>query len=1246
MATTVDKDFPVYGLLPKRETEATAFLSKYPEYDGRGTVIAILDTGVDPGAPGLKETTDGRPKIIDLIDTTGSGDVDTSTVVEVTDGEVIGLSGRKLTIPTEWQNPSGKYHIGMKNVFELFPKNLKDRIQKERKEKVWEPAHKTAIAEANRHLEEFDTANPSPKEQELKRQREDLAAQLEILNNLEKKYSDPGPVYDCLVWYDGATWRAVVDTSETGDLASCTVLANYRDCLQYATFTQKDLLNYSVNIYDDGNVLCIVTNAGSHGTHVASIAAANFPEETDKNGIAPGAQIVAIKIGDSRLGSMETGSSLVRAMIEVINKKCDLVNFSYGEACHFPDAGRVCEIISEAVNKHGVIYVSSAGNNGPALSSLGCPGGTVTSVIGVGAYVSPEMMAAEYSLREKLPGTQYTWSSRGPTVDGALGVSISAPGGAITTVPNWTLRGSQLMNGTSMSSPNACGGIALVLSGLKANNIPYTPYSIRRCIENTALKVESVEVFAQGHGLIQVDKAFEHYMQYANVPERNVQFKVSCDGGHRGIYLREKLHLRKAAECNVTVEPIYPENTDPHEKIGFNLHLSLVSNVAWLTVPSHLNLMNSSRSFSVKVDPSGLSEGSHFTEVRGYDVTCPQRGPIFRVPVTVIKAAHIEDDTYFELKSEPLIFKPGQVHRKFIHVPVGATWAEFTLASQEKKKTARFVIHSIQIQPQTAYRTNEYYKFITLPELAESTHAFSVKGGATLEIVIAKWWASLGNVNVKYIISFHGIRPTSQAINMHAAEGIQRIDVMATLRHEEISPSITLKTCVQPLRPNESKIRPLASRDIFPQGRHIYELVLTYHFHQSKSAEITPNSPLLSDTLYENEYESQIWLVFDNNKQFIGAGDAYPNQYTLKLEKGDYTIRMQIRHEKKDMLEKLKDLILLIEQKLSSSISLDVHSSYNGAITGKQKFGNQKLAPGGVCPVFIAPLAEDKLPKGALLGQYLTGTVSYSKADKVKKADTYPFKYILTQGPHKQSSNKGSGGDKDKEKNKEDEYNDALRDLKINWMSKLENDDLYVELSEKYQDHLPLYVARMTAKETSKERSKQLSEVVAAADKVLSLINVIELATYIAMKTDPRPDASTIKVEMEKQKTAMIDALRIKGAALADHVLCGRAEGTLEVGSEAEQTIIKDMNANFAEFQKWIDILDNKALPFTIKYALVHKYYGTALKGMIKLNEDSKPNKEHEKKCIELYQQLGWEHVVQHVENWIPVKYPASFMPF
>ena len=37
--------FPCWALQPRRETGATAFLAKYPEYDGRGTIIAIFDSG-------------------------------------------------------------------------------------------------------------------------------------------------------------------------------------------------------------------------------------------------------------------------------------------------------------------------------------------------------------------------------------------------------------------------------------------------------------------------------------------------------------------------------------------------------------------------------------------------------------------------------------------------------------------------------------------------------------------------------------------------------------------------------------------------------------------------------------------------------------------------------------------------------------------------------------------------------------------------------------------------------------------------------------------------------------------------------------------------------------------------------------------------------------------------------------------------------------------------------------------------
>lgn len=43
-------------------------------------------------------TSNGKPKVIGRYDCSGAGDVDTSTVVQSTDGELVGLTGRKLKV--------------------------------------------------------------------------------------------------------------------------------------------------------------------------------------------------------------------------------------------------------------------------------------------------------------------------------------------------------------------------------------------------------------------------------------------------------------------------------------------------------------------------------------------------------------------------------------------------------------------------------------------------------------------------------------------------------------------------------------------------------------------------------------------------------------------------------------------------------------------------------------------------------------------------------------------------------------------------------------------------------------------------------------------------------------------------------------------------------------------------------------------------------------------------------------------
>ena len=64
--------------LPKDETGVSQLRDTNPEADGRGVLVAVLDTGCDLAAAGLQTTSTGQPKYVDFLDCTGGGDVDMS----------------------------------------------------------------------------------------------------------------------------------------------------------------------------------------------------------------------------------------------------------------------------------------------------------------------------------------------------------------------------------------------------------------------------------------------------------------------------------------------------------------------------------------------------------------------------------------------------------------------------------------------------------------------------------------------------------------------------------------------------------------------------------------------------------------------------------------------------------------------------------------------------------------------------------------------------------------------------------------------------------------------------------------------------------------------------------------------------------------------------------------------------------------------------------------------------------------
>ncbi|XP_037781022.1 tripeptidyl-peptidase 2-like [Penaeus monodon] len=200
-------------------------------------------------------------------------------VIDPADGVIAGLTGRKLKVPESWVNPSGKFPIGVKSAYILYPQRLRERIIKERKEKQWDPVHKILLAEAQRKLQllENNKSNGSSNGASTnnlidKMTKEDAETRVSLLNSLEKKYNDLGPAYDCVLYHDGDVWRACIDTSERGELESGIHLGEYRITHQWASLTSADQYNISVNVHNDGNILEIVGMCSSHGTHVVSIA--------------------------------------------------------------------------------------------------------------------------------------------------------------------------------------------------------------------------------------------------------------------------------------------------------------------------------------------------------------------------------------------------------------------------------------------------------------------------------------------------------------------------------------------------------------------------------------------------------------------------------------------------------------------------------------------------------------------------------------------------------------------------------------------------------------------------------------------------------------------------------------------------------------------------------------------------------------------------------------------------------------
>ncbi|KAJ2672729.1 hypothetical protein IWW42_002680 [Coemansia sp. RSA 1085] len=1303
--TTPRTEFPTHGLLPRADTQAAEFVRKYPKYDGRGTVAAVLDTGIDPGAKGLQVTSDGKRKMLDFIDCTGAGDVALSDAKTSPNLELRGGSGRLLRLNPEWENPTGNWYLGMKLLYDLLPGDVRANVKRDRTEQFERKAQQLA------DMEDSDKDDPEAK------------ARVESLKKLSEMYKDEGPILDCVVFHDGTQWRAAIDVDESGELSHAAALGAYKSTGDVGLLCRKQLFYYTLNFYDQGRTLSIVTCAGTHATHVAGILAAYHPDEPENSGVAPGAQVLSLMIGDHRVGSMETGVGLTRAVNAIVEYGADVANMSYGEPSATSNRGQWIQAVSrEVVQRHRCVFVSSAGNEGPALSTVGSPGGTTDDVIGVGAYVCLEQMQAEYGMYKEVNDAVFTWSSRGPTPDGDSGVNIYAPGSAITSFPAYTRERLHLANGTSMSSPNLCGIVALLISAWKQEigGERISPFRVRNAIERTGKAIGELH----GAGLVQTDDAWQFMKKYVKRTFEDVRYTISIDDTSiaRGIYLREPEESANVRFFKIMAAPVFPTSPeaqaekDPQGEHGqqenklkfdFEQRVLLVPSVSWVQVPNAIYVSSIGNTFTARVDPTQLEAGRlHTATIDAYDSDCVDRGPIFSVPITVTKPLKVDDSATVELGT--IRFRPADIARHFIGVPVGATRAEITMEADNSVSQAVapsiIYLHCLQLAPESRFRKHWLLQRVsighktfgsggsTTPQRHRSM--MPVTGGVTLEVCLAQFWNQVDMHDVKVTVKFNGLVPVSSGGGAFADSGmlepalvlngnhlVARAEITSLVRPEySIKPSATLDRFQRPLRPNKATIFPLTSeRDThLLTGTAIQCLELEYKLEISKDkTSVRFFMPAVDTQIYESWADNFAFSVFDANKRRVATQINYTSLLSLPRQ-GEYLIRAHIRHRSAKDLEALKDAPLLVEFTLASSITLPIEYSLASVFTdtvGSSTYRGGFLPKGGRAALFFN-LCK-KVPGEVAPGDILRGSLTLNNVtaklgiEMIVPAKTKVANETAAEKPLAQEDQDESPAAREQR-----ELEKELRRVRLSWVSKVKEDSvrdaLVSELTSSSSDdeqraealaaHLkalddaPSSLPWTEAAHLADDRAQRILEV---ASELSELVRPLALTARLYESAESDEEKRERK-RAEQARSHMRAALQSRCRALAALTSLTSCSTTasedsaefVHVDSSTDVTAyLRDYEKAAAEMRQWTDSTTSAAyLIATLPLFIAKHQYARALKGSLDWLEKAPlqaSNATERKSMAELRDQmlgkLQWSIWLNHFHAIAPIVSPNAY---
>ncbi len=862
---------PLHGQLPKRDLGVEAFLAEHPEYDGRGIRVAVLDTGIDPGHPFLQQTPQGGRKIVDWYDATTDGRVDTSHRASAEDGALTGLSGRRLSLGGH-RADDGEYRLGRLGE-DFLPGDLRQRIVGQRRED-WERG-RSGFQEARlRRDHALGDGEPGSL-----RERE-IAARWD-------RYDEPGPVYDLVAFQQDGEWRVVVDADEDGDLGEERALRSFRESGDWAVLGDEALLNYAVQVERGGDQTVLYYDTNGHGTHVAGIVGAWEGEGGRLNGVAPGVEFVAIKIGDGKYGGSTSGFAIAKALDYAVESGCQVANMSFGGPSFFADGREPDAWVIEEATRRGLAVVTSAGNEGPTLSTVGAPA-TSRAAFAIAAAVWPDTQKSNYAAMRPAGPVLFDFSSRGPLPSGDLGVDFTAPGAAVSALPSWLITPAENFNGTSMASPQAAGCVALLLSAARAESLPAAPDRVRRAMRLGAERLSGHDWIEQGHGAIRMLPSLEALRELAGHGDGETVWEVRASnpyGSGAGIYERD-LASPDAFERTVRIQPVFDEEASNAVQAAFLRSFRLQAEADWVGVPEAIYSSAQGRSFPVTVDPSGLAPGLHSTRVLLWDADRPEQvGAEIVLPVTVVVPERTTAaDGHRYRKSFRL--QPGQLERSFLRVPQGATSASVRFVqSGNGRNEYRTGAGSVSGARYAGDRQARGRWFVEDGGAVEQR--VPVEAGTVFEYTIASRWAVNREAELALDIQFHGLESPQDEMVVPAGQGLAYLSLKSPLAAVDARASLSIEGVAVPVQA-ELEIVPDPIRSTVLGGRGMF------HGHVDWEVEVPADGTRV--TLYTpysiqtTEIREDLMLeVFDRNGAVVSRHIAYEHETEIgRLDQGRY----------------------------------------------------------------------------------------------------------------------------------------------------------------------------------------------------------------------------------------------------------------------------------------------------------------------------------------------------------------------